>query len=308
VSHSWIERAQARFAPRASAGVVIGKRYVGSAQIDRAQQGWCVQYLDEAPLDEPLFTSSPSARTAEVLVDAITRVAETFSGRYLPVHVSVPDTVMRMAVFELDELPKTRDAQIELVRWRLSKDFGNEEFDACDCQSLGVDDGKQLLFAMGLDKAWHRCLVSALNAAGVSAWTLSADVIRQFNRYHDQLIAGSGALLSITPDTWTLWVWDNVGRPRFVRTRWRSADDDYAEEVNDIERAILAYTHGSSTHSVDRLYVIADGQDDTFVDALNSRLHRPCTRLSASETLSFSPGLNPMLGSAASSMAAALEK
>jgi len=71
VLRSWIERAQGRFAPAESAGLAIGRDYVGFAHLAAGGGGWRVQTLTEAKFDPPLFPGAPSPQAAAALTGAL---------------------------------------------------------------------------------------------------------------------------------------------------------------------------------------------------------------------------------------------
>jgi len=281
VSRSWIDRARGLVRPSARAGLAIGRDYVGFAELARAPGGWRITALDQAPLDTPLFAGAPGPDAHQGLARALARVAGALRRRYVPVHVSVPDAVMRWATFELDELPKNAAARVDLVRFRFGRQ-GTNGAHAYACQPLGSDGGKHLLFGMALDDAWRAVVGEALAAAGIVPWSVSGNACRQFNRFHDRITAAGGALVALAPDAWSLWLWDARGRPRYGRGRWRDAagPGDIAVEA---ERAILAYVHGGRERSVERVYVAGGAETEAVVVALDARLREPCVRLAADQ-------------------------
>jgi hypothetical protein len=304
VLRSWIERAQRRFAPAASAGLVIGRDYVGFAHLAAAGGGWRVQTLTEVKFEPPLFPGAPSPQAAAALTQALQTLAGSLRRRYLPVHVSLPDAVVRWSTFELDQMPKTRAAQLDLVRFRFGRQ-GINGTHVFTCQPLQRDGDKYLLFGMAVDGAWLRCVNDALVRAGIVAWSLSANVCRQFNCFHDRVTQESGALVALAPDAWSLWLWDSQGRPRYARARWRTGPDDHADIALEVERSILAYVHGHPELTVACVFTVAGEEAGVMAGALDARLREPCARLSAEDAgVKTTPGT----GSAALSSAAAMER
>ena len=304
---SWIERARMRFAPPVC-GLAIGRDYIGLARLSSADGGLQVQELAETRLESKLFAGIPDAQTTAALTVALKTVATVIAGRYLPVHVSLPDAAVRLEVFELDELPKGQAAQQELTHWRFTRDAGNGTPTVSASQELGRDGDKYLLLGLAVDEAWRRCIAEALAQAGIVAWSLSANACRQFNRYHDTLAAGSGALAVLSMDAWALLLWDEQGRVRYARSRWRTVADDHAAIAAEVERSILAYAHGAPNRSVQRVHVVAEGADAGLVTTLDARLREPCLRLSVDAGLEYAPDVNRGFGSAGLSLAAALER
>jgi hypothetical protein len=234
--------------------------------------------LEEQPLGAPLFAGPPSREAKQALVEALAGFAGKIGRRYLPLHVSVPDALVRWAVFELDEMPRSPAARLELARFRFARQGANGA-SVYACQALERDAHKHLLLGMAMDGAWRGCVAEALAEAGLRAWTLSANACRVFNRFHDRLAGQSGALVAAAPDAWSLWLWDERGRLRHARSRWRAAAAPPSDIALETERSIFAYVEGTAGRSVARVFVAAGTETPVIADALDARLRQPCTRL-----------------------------
>jgi hypothetical protein len=265
-----------------SAGLMIGRSRVGFALFEGTGLGQRVVRIDERTLDLQLFTGRPSEATAAALAQTLREVAPEAVRRYLPLHVSLPGAAVQMAVFPLDALPKKRAVQLDLARWHFTQAGNAEQALACDCESLGMDGDKHLLLGFAMDQAWHACIVDALGRAGMTAWSLNADVCRQFNRFHDRLCADKqgGALFAVTADAWSLLLWDELGRARHCSSRWRSGEETEGTRIAaEVERRILAYVQSLPGMRIEHLYAVADAQDEGLIDAIDARLREPCVRL-----------------------------
>jgi len=304
VLRSWIERAQRRFAPAESAGFIVGRDYLGFAHLAAADGKRQVRALSEAKLDARLFSGAPSAHAAAALAEALQKFSAGVTRRYLPVHVSLPDAAVNWATFELDQMPKTRAAQLDLVRFRFGRQGvnGSRVF---ACQPLERDGDKHLLFGMASDEAWQSVVDQAFARAGIVIWSVSANVCRQFNCFHDRLAQASGSLVTLARDAWALWLWDSQGRPRYARSRWRAGPDDHADIALEVERSILAYVHGPKERTVSQVYTVAGDETAAMADALDARMRAPCVRLSLEDI-----GVKPVQSAASAvlSLAAALER
>jgi len=269
------------FGHRGSAGLMIGRARVGFALFEGAGQR--ITRFDERTLEVPLFTGRPSEATAAALAGALRELAPEAVRGYLPLHVSLPGAAVQVAVFPLDALPNKRALQLELARWHFAQAGNAEQALVCDCEPLGMDGGKHLLLGFAIDQAWHACIVDALARAGVTAWSLNADVCRQFNRFHDRLCADKrrgGALFAATADAWSLLLWDETGRVRHCSSRWRSDDADEGTRIAaEVERRILACVQSLPGMRIEHLYAVADGHDAGLVAAIDARLREPCIRL-----------------------------
>lgn len=264
---------------RRSAGLMIGRSRVGFALADAAGQR--ITRLGERSLDVPLFSGEPGEAATAALAEALRELAPEAVRRYLPLHVSVPGAAVQVGVFPLDALPKQRSVQLDLARWHFAQ-AGSSEALVCDCEPLGTDGGKHLLLGFAMDRAWHACLSDALARAGITAWSLNADVCRQFNGFHDRLCADKqgGALFAASADAWSLLLWDAAGRTRYCSSRWRSGEAGEATRIAaEVERRILACVQSLPGVGVSHLYAVADGEDEGLVAAIDARLREPCIRL-----------------------------
>lgn len=302
MSPSWTDRA--RLSPAASAGLAIGRGYVGLACVEAGKGGGEVRVAEER-LDFPVFNGAPTPPAAEALTKALRKVAGSLARRYLPIHVSLPDALLRWTVLELDQIPNKRAAQLELVAFRFARQGLAGDY-VHACQPLGRDGGKHLLLGVAGDAGWHRLVSEALERAGLVAWTIDGNACRQFNLFHDRLTAASGSLVALAPDAWSLWLWDAEGRIRYARGRWRTGGDDHDEIALEAERAILAYVHGDAARTVARVFAVAGEESEAMERALNARLREPCTRLSVRDVKEIAP--QPGAVTASLSIAAAFER
>jgi len=285
VSPSSTERPARWWNPRSprrlSAGLALGRDYVGFAAVAPARGGWRTQALSEERLETRLFCGAPAPEARAALARALRKLARGVARRFVPVHVSVPDAAVQWGLFELEEMPKSGAAQLDLARLRFSRQ-GTNGSHAYACQRLPGGAGKELLLGMALDEGWQRCIGDSLDDAGVRAWSLSANVCRRFNRFHDQLAQTSGALVALAPDAWSLWLWDGGGRPRYARARWRvSPGADHAEIALDVERSILAFVQGHGERTVARVFTAAGAETAAMAAALDARMREPCVQLPA---------------------------
>jgi len=287
-----------------SAGLALGRDYVGFAHLVAGKTGLRPESLAESKLATRLFYDAPMPGASAALDEALAQIPAKLKRRYLPVHVSLPDAAVQAATFELEQLPKTHAAQIDLVRLRFAR-LGVSAAHVYACQPLEREGDKQLLFGMAAEASWQKLVDQALARARIVPWSVSANACRQFNRFHDRLTQTSGALVVLAPDTWSLWLWDARGRPRYARSRWRPANESHSDIALEVERLIVAYVQGDPARSVARVHVLAGGEAGAMAAALDARLREPCVALSAEgETAEATHGS----ASAESCLAAALER
>lgn len=258
---------------------MLGRDRAAFALADAAGR---ITRVDERTLEVPLFAGEPTEAIAAALAKTLAELAPEAARDYLPLHVSVPGAAVQVGVFALDALPEKRALQLELARWHFAQAGMPAQAQVCDCEPIGTDGGKHLLLGFAMDRAWHDCIVDALGRAGMTAWSLNADVCRQFNHFHDRLCADAqgGALFAVTADAWSLLLWDAAGRVRHCSSRWRTREADEGTRVaTEVERRTLACVQSLPGLGVGRLYAVAEPCDAGLVGALDARLRAPCVRL-----------------------------
>lgn len=265
-----------------SAGLMLGRDRVAFAVASADASGWRITRLDEHRTEVPLFIGEPTQATTAALAKTLAELAPEAARDYLPLHVSVPGPAVQVGVFPLDAVPSKRALQLDLARWHFAQAGNADQALVCDCEAIGTDGGKHLLLGFAMDQAWHDCIVDALDRAGMTAWSLNADVCRQFNHFHDRLCADAqgGALLAVTADAWSLLLWDDAGRLRHCSSRWRSSEADAATRIAaEVERRILACVQSLPGMRVGQVYAVAGADAEGIIDAIDARLRAPCIRL-----------------------------
>lgn len=265
-----------------SFGIVIGKSEFTFACLALHDTTPKITSMRSLPAPPGWFDGEPTPSHAALARDLLAQLAPEACATFAPVHVALPDPLGVLAMFELDELPKTDAARRQLVRWRIAKELGlaDANLDVA-YQDQGADNGKRLLLGQAVHAVWLDVVKAALRGARITPWSINHAIGFRFNRHHERFAAdhAPGALLAVDGDAWTCVLWDAATRLRFVRSRWRgkAAADAIAEEF---ERAVLAYVYGSSNRAVERVYVTAAAAErDAIVAALNRRLSTPCIPL-----------------------------
>lgn len=267
-------------------GIAIGRGEFTFACVAMRETTPKIISLRSLPAPSGWFDGEPAPSHVALARELLAQLAPEASAAFAPVHVALPDPLGVLAMFDLDELPKTDAARRRLVRWRMANELGLADADIdVACQDQGADNGKRLLLGQAIHSGWLHVIKEALRGSRVTPWSINHAICFRFNRHYERLAAdrAPGALLAVDANAWTCALWDAAARLRFVRSRWRSkaepgaAADAIAEEF---ERAVLAYVYGNSGRAVERVYVTAAAAErDAIVAALNRRLSTPCIPL-----------------------------
>jgi hypothetical protein len=307
---SSIRRIAAYGRPQTSVGVALDRQRVTAVGVVRTRADTRVEWLRTTELARPMFGGVSGAVDVDELSRVLTDMGVGFARRYVPVHVALPDALLRFSVLALDALPKTERLRADVARLQTARDSVHSPVEWAT-QPLGEENGKQLLFAVGVDARCLRGVNDALEQAGIVPWSVNAGMRYRFNRFHDQLTADnkSGALVSIDGACWSLALWDDLGRLRYARGRWLrepDASDTHAVVAADVQRAVLAYVQ-QGDRKVERIAVTGEAASAAVLgEMLDRRLHGNCLVLHAGQGLEVSETLHRDVACAPIAMAAAV--
>ena len=323
-------QAQVWPAPHACIGIELAGERLIAIHTELMGAVWNVTHVVEEYLPFVPFRGAPRAEETSALAQALERLAGSQHQTQLPIQFALPDPAAMYQVLEFESIPGAVHERNALARFRLEKEWPAAVNMECVTQPLGEDQGRALLLVMAVDRAWLGCLRTACRVAGLVPSVVDMTMCHVFNRLQERLgddardgvgttpgtgevdrvgntrsrprrelaveEASGGALLVIEPHAWTLLLWDNAIRPRFVRTRWREAASgqapDYEAIAIEVERLVRAYVLAAPGRNVSGLYVCAADADLAPLAAcLDTRMRTPCVRLSLGQGLSFAPGV-----------------
>lgn len=258
---------------------------------------WGITGVEEKRLAFAPFRGVPRAEDELALSQALASLADA-QRQAQPIQFALPDPAALFQIWELESLPGTVQERNALARFRLEKEWPSASKMECVTQPLGVDRERALMLVIAVDRAWIECLRGACRTAGIVPTVMDMTVCHVFNQLHDKLHGqtSDGALLMMEPHAWTLLLWDQQARPRFVRTRWREtiagrASDHDAIAV-EVERLVRAYVLAAPGRIVSSLYVSAEEIDATpIAERLDTRMHTPCIRMDRGQGLSLFPDI-----------------
>jgi hypothetical protein len=265
------------------AGLAVGRNEIRYIELKCRAGLAYVQSSNTVSFDVPLFEFEPTASCRSSLFTAIKAISADIERRYIPLHISLPDPLVRTAVFELDALPKGQAMQNALVQLRMQRDLSLQ-----DCryasQGLGVErGGKQLLFGTAISSAWHKAVTDALYSAGLMPWSMAGNITRLFNIFENQMAGDGGALIALDNDAWSILIFDAMGAVRFCRSQWRSAGMTDSDIASEIQRAIMSFVHSSDNKSVGLIWLVASCDATEILNELNQRSGNSCRLLTMTD-------------------------
>jgi hypothetical protein len=279
--------------PSRAVGVCFARQHISVVQLRRSAARWQLETFVERKLSAPWFDSVAMPAATENLRQALAELTASFASTYIPVHVALPDPAVRVAIFELEELPKSPAAQTSLVEFRFNREPAAAGALVSVSQALGQVRSQlqgrapltQLLFGMSIDSGWHEAVQSLLREVGVVAWGIAPGALQRFNLLHDKLAEGSGALVSVSADSWALLLWDEQGRLRHCNAHWRdpahaSADGDHQSIATETARVIVAYVDAHPERSIQKIFVAGGIETEAIAATLDRRASAPCNKIS----------------------------
>ena len=266
---------------RARVGLVLDSDRMQGIQVSGDKQKTQIDWLKSTSLAEFLFTGEPTESLKTSLFDFFSEITKN-KDTATPVSVALPDPVLSVRILEFDEIPKSSKELLRLVQWRLTKELNIDQISMhCAYQLLGQVNGKQQIMVMVLDKTWFECLLEIAERAGMIIANLTMSSTYQFNYWYKRC-AGLGepsGLVVVTDYYWTLYIWDESGNTRLVRSRWlgnganRNIETIASDIALQIEQTIMAFSMSSYDHKMSHLFITGEShQVDSLAGVINSRI------------------------------------
>lgn len=242
-------------------GIALSRSHLAAVALEEASGKPRVAWKKYTAFNSSIFEPNPAKDIGNTLYEALSPLAKEINGELHPLHIVMPDTVIRSATFELDDLPKSKPMLASLACWKSSTEFGRAEDELeCKTTNLGVVNDKHLLFVQAGDRFWLDKIRDSLHSSEIIPWTINSAAFFRFNHVMQQRATPASALLSVDEDCWTLQLWDADNRIRLTVTRVRRSNgcDDHGIITNELNRVLLAWRHKAADIELNTLYM--DGQ------------------------------------------------
>lgn len=285
--------------PPGAVGIGFGRNNVMAVRTAREGETYRITHAAQEPLPISFFTNAmPRGEDCAVLTEAMQRLAISVPQSYWPLQIALPDPAAIFQIMEFDTLPDTPHERMAIAKFRLEKEFPTMTQMECTTQVISQDGERGLLLALFVQRAWLDCLKKACSAAGFVPSVIDITTSHLFNWLYGVIkdCKGSGVLVSIEPDSWSILFWDEAHRPRLVRSRWRDIVEDrnteYAVIAQDIERLIVSYVLRLPGSRVGTIYLCANEDDRASLAArLDERMQTPCVQLKMANSFLVTPDL-----------------
>lgn len=269
-------------------GIVFDSDRMQAIQVSGSKPDIQIDWLRSTEVSEYLFTDKPVDALKSSIADFFAEVAKC-KDKATALSIALPDPVLSVRMLDFENIPKSSNELLRLVKWRLSNELNvAQESMHCAYQLLAEVGGKQQLMAIMLNNSWFECLKESAQSAGVTISNLTLSSMYPFNYWYERC-AGKGepaGFVVLTDYYWTLFIWDKSGCTRLVRSKWLSNGakqhiDEIASDVAlQIEQTILAFSMSSDDNMISHLYITGEPyQVDGLSASINARIDTDCISL-----------------------------
>lgn len=263
-------------------GIVIGQTHAWVMIATYDGKNYHAEINKTIPVKIPLFNGPPTSSSRAELDRVIKEACDITASSYLPVQVAIPDPIVELKSFELDEISYSNKVRVNLAKWLFSQEHHFEyEKITCVCQRLNRDNGKNLLLSLAIETSWLESIHESFQSVKIYNLLISKSICFKFNHFREVLVSngGHGVLISLDPESWSLLIWDGAGNPCFSRSRWWGQQyiDSVEEAIHkvtiDIERTLRAYISSDSAKNIKNIYVSGpESQMLLLISLLDERL------------------------------------
>lgn len=260
---------------RKSAGVEISSTGLAFALLEGSQSSPSLERLAFRPL--PPGVLRPSLRELNILdgqafSDKLREAHALLLHRGSRLSVTLPDSVGKVVILDLQERFKSRTEGLDIIRWKLKK---NLPFDLSDChldyQVLNKRENGDLVLLVTLaSRSVLEQYESLINAAGLSPAQIDLNAFNLYRTFERNLsLLDDGALITFYGSTLGIMFFFE-GKPEFTRFKELSGTLDNAGRMyTEISSSLLVYRERFPERQIKNLHCIASpGLSKDFCDML----------------------------------------
>ena len=283
-------------------GISIGKYKICDAHILRGNRLPQLLNTIEKCSATSFFNGNSYTELQDILNETLAELDGVVKRKFIPIQIALPDPLISMFVFELDEIPNSKKAQQELISWRMAKSYYRDRDSThCVSQYLGKQEDHHLMLGLAVDKDILECIRTVFKENKMYITIIDMAACHRFNYLRHSVALDSGVLISLDDDYWTLMIWDAQGRLRHVRSRWVEQPKYWCQEkaqiniMTEVKRAVRAYINEGIGSTIGGLYVSCNGEISGLCTLLEQDMHDTCRVLSTDVDLSSTGAHTPSL-------------
>ena len=184
---------------------------------------------------------------------------------YIPLQISVPDTLVSSAIFELEQMPKSQAMKNQLLAMRFQKDCHINMKNA-DISSQVIQNTKHTLYAITAPAALVSSIQSTIKHRHQNLQCIDKAIHYVFNHFYDQLLADA-SMLFINDEYWTLIIWNSDKNVVYFRSKLHSTDDQLINTADDVIRLLHTYQQ-TDQQQIKQLYVVKSGHTNKGISEI----------------------------------------
>ena len=231
---------------RKSLGVSVSSATVSFARVNGPADAPILEALSSRPLSPG--TLQPSLRDLNILnpqgfVIALQEARNAFSGREKYVSLSLPDSVGRVMMLDMEERFRNRSEGLDILRWKLKKKLPFDVSDAhLDYQQLATRENGDIVVLVVLA---FQPVISQYEelfaAAGLIPTRIDLNCFN-LNRVFERRLAASENHAFLTYfDSHLGMMFFCGGRPEFIRIRELAGNEELDSVHREVRRSFLSF-------------------------------------------------------------------
>lgn len=260
---------------RKSAGLELSPTGLSMALLDGPRSAPRLERLVSRPLASGILRPSlrePNITDTQAFSEKLRETYALLLHGGSRISVSLPDSVGKVLVMDMEERFKNRSEGFDLIRWKLKK---NLPFELADChldyQILRKrENGEQSLLVTLVSRSVIEQYEAVIAAAGLSPVSIDLNAFNLYRSF-DQTIATleEGALVSFYGSTLGISFFSD-GVPEFVRFKELPGIQGNPGQIySEISNSLLVYREKFAVNQLKNIYCIAEtGLSRDFCDML----------------------------------------
>lgn len=244
------------FLNKSKAGISISTDYISYAELEKSGGEYRVKDIKSFDSKGCIRPSLTDANITDTVL--FKKAIKTLIGdkrRY--VCLSIPDTSVKTALFELESIPSKKAELEKLIKWKMEKTL---PFTIDDAQISYQALNKKNIFISVIRKGVLYQYEELLREAGVEPVLIDTASSHIFNLFHNIIIKGGGnfIFLNIADAVFTLMIFKK-GCPDFIRIKaLRGGSGEIKRIKDELLASLKFYSHNKEISDLTSIYYIAD--------------------------------------------------
>lgn len=218
--------------------------------------------------NEQYITKLKSDSDNKIVEQALNQLLDYFSRElesdYIDIQISLADTLVNSAVFDLDQVPKNQAMKDDLIAMRFKKECHIDTQKSLISSQLYKTNDHHVLYAIASPRSLIDSIEQCLSVKQLHAVYIDKAIHYVFNYYYQQLDSESAMLYS-SGDYWTLVIWDNQKNAVYFRSKPVDTKSLKDTRAHDVLRLLQTYKQ-SHSQKINMLYLVNSTAEGNELD------------------------------------------